>query len=558
MLTRRMVTSLLGKKKVTGAEVGRLLIANAVYTYTHLLKKKTPKQIITEAEYADLSNRFNSDADIADYNKYIALSRWASSNLMSQNAHIGVFNTTLDYLIEICETTGLILKMHDYMKQLPVLVTQKQYQDLKQKAITDKLAKQDEAQDYFYLIEMALYKYVEDYKKTGKPSLLSSVFEKYKTQPVESPIILTSYNSVMKIGYEQLEDGRRSDQMSAAEWEKAICTDEWRKFREGTLEEKIEVSSKRLEEEYTGVPYQYLKATTFHPYDTPPQGLTKWDILESGDLLQFYGYTEQDTSDEEVSKSYVDFYNEYKEAVDLLLDEIKAKYDIDIKSIQPAEWKDTVVPYDVLYDLDYYGYRAEISDDFQTFGNHHQLQALTRGVAIIKPGTVCEYQNPNIDEQGYYRQPPFNFGLVGLDKFTSANPEKEKALAELDDKLDTIEEELYYFKGYDLACQMIAETIGIKEFMIFSPEFKGHYARVQAMQSLFRCYYSDLKKIPESEYPGKEERLKLLKTRFCDIAEMNLEIPKDRIEAARAGVSDLSIFRQSRDMLTEYLTERRR
>lgn len=556
MLTRRLVTNLLGKKKVTGAEVGKLLIANAVYTYTHIIKKKTPKQLITEAEYADLSNRFNSDADISDFNKYVSLSRWTSSNLTSQNAHIGLFNTTIDYLKEVCETTSFILNMHSYMEQLPVIVTQKQYKDLQQKAISDKLGHEDEALDYFYLVEMALHKYLQEYTEEGKTNLLSPIFDKYKAQPITSALILNHYNDIMEIGYRELEDGRRSDQMTPEEWGEAIQTDDWRKMKEGTFEEKMEVSARKLEEEYTGKHYPYIKKMTFHPYPDPPADATKWDILDNDNLLEFYGYDGVDTSDEGVAKGYEDFYNEYKEAVDLLLDEIKERYDIDIKDTPPAEWGETAVPYKILYELDYYGYRADISDDVQTFENHNQLQALTRGVAIIKPGTVSAYQNPNIDERGYYRQPPFYFGTIGIDKFTSINPKKEEALAELDEKLATIEEELYYFKGYDLACQMIAEAIGIKEFTVFSPQFKGHYARVKAMQTLFRSYYCDLKKIPDSIYPGQEERLKILKARFCDIAEMDLEIPKEKIEAARAGISNLSIFRQSTDKLMEYLTER--
>lgn len=537
MITRRSVQALLKRKKITGREVGRLQIAAVAATFAN-----SKKPIVSPGELAELADRLESKEDIREYNNFIAISRWTASTMLAAEARRGAFESTVDYFTELAQSVYYTININNYIRQLPKIVTQAQYDDMRKKEIEDFINTPDEAADLFSLAEHALYYYVELYNEApNKAGALAKIFDKYKKEKVKSPIILSRYNKVYGIGYRELPDGRRSDKMSPEEWEDAISTEELKSAMQNTRA-SVELTMKKIDAKYNGEEYPITIPTTWHCSAEPPTDLTKWEVLANG-VVEFYGYNgiEGEPTDDKLTTDYEDFYLEFKEALDIIAKEALEKYKIDFLGTSFKEWIYTVYDYKSLYNMDFYGYRKLA-----------EAELAAQNIAIIHSG-----DSNYIDANGYYKLPKLDITIWGIDKFVGDAPTKEAALAELDEKMGTLLDTLYFFKGYELAGRIIADDIELEEYTVFFPKFKDCELRVKAAQNLFRSLYLDLEKIDEDICPYKKEKLDILKKRFCDIAELKLDIPPENIETVKEGVRTKEIFKLNYDKIMTLLTERR-
>lgn len=196
-------------------------------------------------------------------------------------------------------------------------MTQKQYDEAREKGIEEYLTDEDGKDlqsNIFSLIERATAFYLHKLQtEPEKPNPLKAIRKKYIAQPVKSKLILDRYNEVMEEGYYTLEDGRRSDQMTAEEWQgsphysqnaealtqmratdgsrtdytRAIVQqwliDRSRVILNGGTEEEVDKAQLKVDYERG-----FAVLGEWHTYTEPPTDLTKWDIIEQELLLEFY------------------------------------------------------------------------------------------------------------------------------------------------------------------------------------------------------------------------------------------------------------------------------
>lgn len=581
------IKRLLKKKGWTGRELGILELSNMAIMFRQALEGKEPQPIVEQARFREMINGITDRQQGQIYNGYISIHEWLS--IRYNIAQTQLQQAQLQYRTLAAYVTDAIFAedVYRYIEQLPAIMTEKQYRDAREAGLKKWLYDKDGTErgdSLAALIERGISFYTKQLQTNpAKPNPLKAIRKKYIAEPVKSKLILEGYNEVMGEGYYTIEDGsgRRSDTMTAEEWQEAITTPAMKQALKTTdgsgTEYTQQIATRRLlerakvifeggteadaDEAQQKKDYERGLATPvkWHYYEEAPADLTKWDIVEAR-LMYFYGglFCGMDVSEGEYLAELEDFLTEFRELADAIIADIEKLYLTGKKQLQPLpvkghkplkdiaslpleDWSSTVFSWGDLYKLDVYGFKKDAEADTTIFDGNKR--AILNGIAILRASDLLD-RSPRINESGYYVEPDIMHTLSNftLEAFFPEAEDYADNLEIVETARQTLIESYYHLKGYNYALEIIASFYDVPEIAIFQMNTSGIEDKIRAFNGLVPILY---KKILDTDYEDKElkeRKLQVLKDLFQPIDYEALTIPEEKKEAAQQLLVDFKAF----------------
>lgn len=550
------IKRLLKKKGWTGRELGILELSNMAIMFRQALEGKEPQPIVEQARFREMINGITDRQQGQIYNGYISIHEWLS--IRYNIAQTQLQQAQLQYRTLAAYVTDAIFAedVYRYIEQLPAIMTEKQYRDAREAGLKKWLYDKDGTErgdSLAALIERGISFYTKQLQTNpAKPNPLKAIRKKYIAEPVKSKLILEGYNEVMGEGYYTIEDG------SGAEYTQRIAAERLLDrakviFEGGTEADADKAQHKKDYEKGLATPCKW------HYYEAPPEGLTKWDIVEA-DLMFFYGciFCGMDGSEGEYLEELEDFLTEFRELADAIIADIEKLYLTGKKQLQPLpvkghkplkdiaslpleDWSSTVFSWGDLYKLDVYGFKEEAEEDTTIFDGNRR--AIINGIAILRASDLLD-RSPRINESGYYVEPDIMHTLSNftLEAFFPEAEDYADNLEIVETARQTLIESYYHLKGYNYALEIIASFYDVPEIAIFQMNTSGIEDKIRAFNGLVPILY---KKILDTDYEDKElkeRKLQVLKDLFQPIDYEALTIPEEKKEAAQQLLVDFKAF----------------
>lgn len=585
------IKRLLKKKGWTGRELGILELSNMAIMFRQALEGKEPQPIVEQARFREMINGITDRQQGQIYNGYISIHEWLS--IRYNIAQTQLQQAQLQYRTLAAYVTDAIFAedVYCYIEQLPAIMTEKQYRDAREAGLKKWLYDEDGTErgdSLAALIERGISFYTKQLQTNpAKPNPLKAIRKKYIAEPVKSKLILEGYNEVMGEGYYTIEDGsgRRSDTMTAEEWQEAIITPAMKQalrdmktadgsgteytqqiatrrlldrakviFEDGTEADADEAQQKKDYERGLATPVKW------HYYEEAPADLTKWDIVEAG-LMDFYGglFCGMDVSEGEYLAELEDFLTEFRELADAIIADIEKLYLTGKKQLQPLpvkghkplkdianlpleDWSSTVFSWGDLYKLDVYGFKDEAEEDSTVFDGNGR--ALRNGIAILRDVSSPLYAR-HVDEKGYYIEPSIRHKLSNftLEAFFPEAEDYADNVEIVEDARQVLKASYYHLKGYNLALDMIARYYDVPELTVFKMPIDGIEDKIEAFNNLVPLLYKRIKDLYYEDKELKERKLQVLKDLFQPIDYEALTIPEDSREQAEQLLDGFKAFK---------------
>lgn len=582
------IKRLLKKKGWTGRELGILELSNMAIMFRQALEGKEPQPIVEQARFREMINGITDRQQGQIYNGYISIHEWLS--IRYNIAQTQLQQAQLQYRTLAAYVTDAIFAedVYCYIEQLPAIMTEKQYRDAREAGLKKWLYDEDGTErgdSLAALIERGISFYTKQLQTNpAKPNPLKAIRKKYIAEPVKSKLILEGYNEVMGEGYYTIEDGsgRRSDTMTAEEWQEAITTPAMKQALKTTdgsgTEYTQQIATRRLlerakvifeggteadaDEAQQKKDYERGLATPvkWHYYEEAPADLTKWDIVEAG-LMYFYGglFCGMDVSEGEYLAELEDFLTEFRELADAIIADIEKLYLTGKKQLQPLpvkghkplkdiaslpleDWSSTVFSWGDLYKLDVYGFKDEAEEDSTVFDGNGR--ALRKGIAILRDVSSPLYAR-HVDEKGYYIEPSIRHKLSNftLEAFFPEAEDYADNVEIVEDARQVLKASYYHLKGYNLALDMIARYYDVPELTVFKMPIDGIEDKIEAFNNLVPLLYKRIKDLYYEDKELKERKLQVLKDLFQPIDYEALTIPEDSREQAEQLLDGFKAFK---------------
>lgn len=485
------VDRLLKKKSWTGAELGKLQIANVLLAYKKALETGDPNEegVVSKAEFKKMLNTITDPIERRVYNGYMAIHEWIAHTMQMAIAQEQQAQLQFETLWEILSNVITAEDIYSYIEELPVIMTEKQYTDLVEKR-THEILHTDEdrvadniAQLVFDVIEV----YTELLEKDPEAkNPLQPLKKKLEKELVKDPNILENYNRIYGLDHYTTKDGERED-------------------------------------------------------------LNKWEILTSGALEEFYPCFEDGHTDEEAIELIKAFYIEFKEVVHAILKDIVKRYP-ELKAIEELpveEWIYNAYSWEELYNMDFYHFKERMVGDLQVFDCNKR--ALTNGIAIIRPSELGSSRRIDA-ETGYYKAPDIRKTLkdISLEGLFTEGDRYTENVDRVEDARETFIASLYFLKAFNEALNLISTLFDVEEVNIIKRNIPHFENRVQAFNDTIAMLY---KRILNTEYGDnelKEKKLGVLKDILYPIDLSKAKVPKDRIDRTKEYMKDFKAFKEDR------------
>ena len=435
------------------------------------------------------------------------------------------------------------------------------------------------------------------------------------TQPVTNERILANWNEDNGEGYLELPDGRRSDQMTGDEWRAVLeekymethrlivdgveaspgmtvrhynqqrilrahellfrgsdyirdtyfestgktLSDEDLEYLKGELEDLVDGSNlhmkRRHEELYTAL-FEDGVGTVWHYYDTPPDDLTKYDVLFSDGSLGRYtgGYSDRllEPGGEFVDEiSERDQFKEFKKDYPELSDAIAAYMENAVPATSGLKanqlYKD-LVSWGTLSDLDYTDYRTLASADDNSVVEYvttedtaeainKKNRGIYHGIAIIRKAHYFDAA-----KDGSYIDPvgnKINMELLqGIDYL-----EKEAGSADyIRETLDDLAvPALRFIYAYNAFIDILAEVYDVDVLTDVKSDMTYQESQIEACNNLLFMLYNDVYGTEED----KKRKRKFIREHFHPIDVNDLKPTEEAIQNVKKIVSDLGYTKQA-------------
>ena len=464
MANKYQLDKLLKKKGWTGKEVGQLLIASMLNDIKQLGQgEKTP--LFSQADFEKMESSLNSEFDYLSYGVYREL---YSSIIDSYNRGQGLcqqFYNGFSRLYLMLREVQIADKVQKAYDDTPLIMTESQYKRLEAEAVQTLKGNKE---SYYSLLFYILEKFLDAGDEAPEP--IRTAIEATKEIPAEKITFSRSYNEQMGLGYYSLPDGRRGDQMTSEEWQKALeeeflrthkltingepaSTEETireynidrltkgyelffkgaKAIREFVLErtgKELDGTDEEIEEALDGIIDYVGKArynpnaekieealgfstpAEWHTYEELPEGLTAYDLLHL--IAESSSYEE--TDEKKHLKAFKTEYKELYTALNAYIEENVPK----ARGLKPNQLYKDIVSWGELADAGIIGYSSLIQPDDReivqiwtegedtTENKSKRLRAWLRGIAILR--NPASYQT---DENGDYieKKSPLPFFL---------------------------------------------------------------------------------------------------------------------------------------------------
>ncbi|MFA7162816.1 MAG: hypothetical protein WC097_01530 [Eubacteriales bacterium] len=553
------IDKLLKKKGWTGAELGRLELANTFTAFAQALQGvKDPKPLISNADFNKMISTITEPAEGRTYNNYLKIHEWIAKTYNMAVAQEQQANLNFNKLLNTLSNAMVAEELYSYIAELPAIMTAKQYKDIVDSRTKEILHPDGEEIGFnvFNMLEQALLYYVHLLQKEPrKKNPLKPLKKKLEQELVTEPRILTRYNEVMGNGYYEREDGTRSDKVPSEEWSKLTPVTEDPEeqmelrveratfineaiMKEGLTEEEAQGKLAQVKELAY---YKDLQPATWHIYEAPPEDLNKWEIIEAGDLFEYFPALAGEGTDEEQLADMEAFKKEFPEIVTTLLKDME-RYIKGISSLPIEKWLDSVYMWEDLYKVDFYGFKTSFVESDTTIFDGNR-RAIFNGIAILRPSDLLS-KSPRIDEKGYYKAPDPKGAIatLSLDRFFTDNEDYATNTDRIAEERQTLIESLYYVYGFNKAIELIAEYYKVEELLVTQIPYEGFMQRIRAFNGLIASLYKKIKSIDYEDKELQEKKFEVLKDVLYPIEEDFLQIPEERIAQVKRALKDFKAF----------------
>jgi len=332
--------SLLAKKGWTGEEVGKALIASLLNDIRY--QGQEHELLFTQADFDKMESSLSTDRDYLAYGVYRDI---YNSIVDTYNRGLGLYQQFYNgYYRYIMHLRGAMKADHALKKaeNYPLIMTEEQYR----KAEQDTLERKKNYRESFYSLVFSMLNYFLNALDNGGtdkvPADILKAIEATKKEPAKGHALYSSYNELMGEGYYSLPDGRRSDQMTSEEWQKAL-------EEEFLRTHKLTINGEPASTEETIREYNIDRLTkSYELFFKGAKAIREFVLERTGKEL--------DGTDEEIEEALNDILNDTIDYVG------KARYNPNAKKIaealgfsSPTEWHtyeelpDGLTAYDLLY-----------------------------------------------------------------------------------------------------------------------------------------------------------------------------------------------------------------
>ena len=594
-MTNAQVKRLLKKKKWKGAEIGKLLLATTINDIKRVTDPDLPP-VLTQEEFAEIESTIDTEAEYSIYGVYkdLQFSIIDSFN-RGQGLYQQFYNGYYRYLATIRETTNAEDGQKS-LKDAPLIMTEEQYNRIEAKARKKLL---DVKESFFSVLFTLLEDFIND--PDGAPDPVKKALEALEEAPADRSYYYSSYNELFGEGYYTLPDGTRSDQLSREEWseafEKAIIGD-FKYYVDGELqgteetlrEIKQNIMLTRAKLDYEGVEYAreaigkpldaftdeeieaFLSSSTFddpklglernsqlynilssyagfppsgsewHTYETPPEDLTMYDMLDAYTLLVAESTTTAEKRDvfKHFQKDLPELCTAMKACIEELIPEaVGLKPNQLYKDLISREklselglpaWEELTTPNEMdIIDA----YLEEQKPEKVYLG---ETRGLHKGIAIIKNPSCYD-----IDEAGNYKEP--ENPLQSFLSLASLEGNTEEILRNYSYLSSLMEPALSYLYCFNSLLEVLERVYDISELAeVAQCDTKTIESQLQGLNGTICLFYHEITGTPAE----RKRKRKTIKEAFPLLDPENSKPSKEALQAIEAELTNLGFSAEAR------------
>ena len=212
----RKIDSLLNKKGWTGVEVGKALVASIIHDIRHQ-SEPDYKPLFSQSDFGKMESSLNTERDYLAYGVYRDLySGLIDAYNRGQGQHQQFYNGYYRYAMHLKDCTVAEQTLQT-AELTPYVMTQEQYNKLKEQRETTLKGFTESFSRLLFTLLSHIMSNPED-----APEDIRTAIEATKKEAVTSERILSTYCEVYGMGYYQLPDGTRSDNLEGEEWREKL------------------------------------------------------------------------------------------------------------------------------------------------------------------------------------------------------------------------------------------------------------------------------------------------------------------------------------------------
>lgn len=212
----RKIDSLLNKKGWTGVEVGKALVASIIHDIRHQ-SEPDYKPLFSQSDFDKMESSLNTERDYLAYGVYRDLySGLIDAYNRGQGQHQQFYNGYYRYAMHLKDCTVAEQTLQT-AELTPYVMTQEQYNKLKEQRETTLKGFTESFSRLLFTLLSHIMSNPED-----APEDIRTAIEATKKEAVTNERILSTYCEVYRMGYYQLPDGTRSDNLEGEEWREKL------------------------------------------------------------------------------------------------------------------------------------------------------------------------------------------------------------------------------------------------------------------------------------------------------------------------------------------------
>lgn len=593
------IKSLLSKKGWTGEEVGKALIASLLNDIRY--QGQEHELLFTQADFDKMESSLSTDRDYLAYGVYRDI---YSSIVDTYNRGQGLYQQFYNgYYRYVMHLQGA-MKADNALKQAeyyPLIMTEEQYRKAERETVEEK----KRFGESFYSLVFTLLEYFLNALDNGEkvPADIAKAIEATKKEPAKGHALYSRYNELMGEGYYSLPDGRRSDQMTSEEWQKALeelylsshkltingrpATAEetvkhyngnrllkgWELFfrgadaikeayRERTGKELPEAGEQEILDELELVldgigkaPYNPLRSslyelyteetpTEWHYYTEAPEGLTAYDLL---DLIIDESGSYADLAEQKAKLKA--FKTEYKDLYTAL--EAYIKEDVPrAGQLKPSQLYKEFIGWGELAEHKIGGFESLLATNTREIIEYlgrqglkfaDRKRAMFRGIAIIQ-----QPESYQLTESGDYKEA--TNPLSGLDSIDNIAEDNQKRI-----EIEELQHHLFipalsYLYAYNALIELIGAVYDIDGIEVAKVDTSYFESQLEGFNGLLYNFYYTV----DGDKEEKARKRELIKEVFSPVYAEDYKPTAEAIATVKEELSKLGISSTARKKLKDF------
>ena len=594
------IKSLLAKKGWAGEEVGKALIASLLNDIRY--QGQEHELLFTQADFDKMESSLNTDRDYLAYGVYRDI---YSSIVDTYNRGQGLYQQFYNGYYRYAMHLQGAIKADNALRQAeeyPLIMTEEQYKRAERETIEEK----KKFGESYYSLVFTLLEHFLNALDNGQPETvpadIAKAIEATKKEPAKGHALYSRYNELMGEGYYTLPDGRRSDQMTTEEWQKALeelylsshkLTIDGRpataeetvrhyngnrllngmelffkgadairdSYREKTGQELPEADEQEILEELENIldglsetPNNPLRNSLYqlytgekrlaewHTYTEAPEGLTAYDLLDL--ITDSSNYAETD------EKTHLKtFKTEYKALYTALEAYIKENVPR-AGQLKPSQLYKQFIGWGELAEHKVGGFESLLATNTREIIEYlgrqglkfaDRKRALFRGIAIIQ-----QPEKDQLTENGDYKETPNP--LSGLDSIDNIAEDSQKRI-----EIEELQHNLFipalsYLYAYNALVEIIGAVYDIDGIEVAKIDTSYFESQLEGFNGLLYSFYYTV----DGDKEEKARKRKLIKEVFSPVYAEDYKPTEDAIATVKEELSKLGVSSTARKKLKDF------